>query len=248
MRLPTERGEILRLVIAAGLLSILVAAIVVLGITGRLEAMAAFMADIFQDRDRLREYVESWGAWAPAAFIAIQVLQVLFAPVPGEFTGAVGGFIFGGWPNLVYSTIGLTVGSVLAFGASRIIGYPLVKLIVSEKTFKRFDFLTERRGAALAFILFVFPGFPKDTLCYLLGLSPMGFPTFLFVCGVGRIPGTIMLSFSGSAVYDRNWIVLGAITLLCIVAFGVMYLYRDRVESMMRGSEEKNTEEHGPRK
>ena len=157
----------------------------------------------------MRAYVESWGSLAPAAFICLQTLQVVLAPIPGEFTGAVGGFIFGGLPTVLYSTIGLTVGSALAFYGARIVGQPLVKLVVPPRAMERFRFLTKRRGTFIAFILFIIPGFPKDILSYILGLSPMGFLPFIAVCTLGRIPGTVLLSFSGSALYNRNLDVFG---------------------------------------
>ena len=103
----------------------------------------------------MRAYVESWGSLAPAAFISLQTLQVVLAPVPGEFTGAVGGFLFGGFPTTIYSTIGLTLGSTLAFLGARIIGQPLVKLVVPPRTMNRFQFLTERKGTLLALVLFI---------------------------------------------------------------------------------------------
>jgi uncharacterized membrane protein YdjX (TVP38/TMEM64 family) len=83
----------------------------------------------------------------PAAFIVIQALQVVLAPIPGEFTGAVGGFIFGGVPTILYSSLGLTIGSIMAFLAARIMGLPLVRLFVSKTSLEKFHFLTERRGA-----------------------------------------------------------------------------------------------------
>ena len=57
-------------------------------------------------------------------------LQVVIAPIPGELTGVVGGFLFGTWRAVVYSSLGLTVGSAVAFMLARLIGLPFVKLFV----------------------------------------------------------------------------------------------------------------------
>jgi len=200
-----ERAERQRLYVALGLLGCLITLGVFLTFSGHLPRMVSQLWEIFKGREELRQYIESWGVWAPVAFMLLQSLQVVVAPIPGEFTGAVGGFLFGTWPNIVYSTVGLTVGSLIAFLAARVIGFPLVRLFVSTETLKKFHFLTERRGIVLALILFTIPGFPKDTLCYILGLSPMGLIPFMLACVVGRIPGTMMLSFCGCAVYDENW-------------------------------------------
>ncbi len=237
-----SRADRRRLAVSLTLLTLLIVGAIALAASGKLGPLLGELWRLFESRKALRDYVESWGAAAPIAFIIIQALQVLFAPIPGEFTGAVGGFIFGGLPNIFYSTIGLTLGSIGAFWASRIIGLPLVKLVVSEETMSRFDFLTRRRGFWLAFVFYVFPGFPKDILSYLLGLSPMGFLKFLAACGLGRIPGTILLSYTGSAVFDGNWLLLGIVTVICCVVMGFLYLYRDSFISRVRHGDESKSD------
>lgn len=229
-----ENHEKKRLAIAVSLLGVLAVSLVILAATGYLGALWEGLRDIFQSREHMRAYVENWGGLAPVAFIALQTIQVVLAPVPGEFTGAVGGFIFGALPTILYSTIGLTLGSTLAFLGARIIGQPLVKLVVSPKAMDRFSFLTKRRGTLIALILFIIPGFPKDILSYILGLSPMGFLPFIVVCTLGRIPGTVMLSFSGSALYNRDWTFLALISALCLAAILVFFFNRDKIEVRLR--------------
>jgi uncharacterized membrane protein YdjX (TVP38/TMEM64 family) len=229
MQILTEQDQ-RRLILAVSLLAGIVAMVAVLGFMGLLAPLYQGMWEIFRGKEQLRGYIESWGAWAPVVFVVVQALQVVMAPIPGEFTGAVGGFIFGTVPSLLYSTVGLTVGSVLAFLAARIIGLPLVKLAVTQATLEKFHFLTERRGTFIAVLFFVIPGFPKDILCYILGLSPMGLLTFALVCGLGRIPGTVMLSYCGCAVYDENWTTLVAVSIVCLASIAFLFLMNGRIE------------------
>ena len=49
----------------------------------------------FSERDRIEKFILGFGIGAPEAFILVQILQVLFAPVPGEATGFIGGYLFG---------------------------------------------------------------------------------------------------------------------------------------------------------
>ncbi|MBI5571193.1 MAG: TVP38/TMEM64 family protein [Desulfomonile tiedjei] len=228
MRIST-RKEAVQLAVAVVLLACTALGIVWLWRAGYLVCLVDDACDVLVGKDELRIYVQSWGRWAPLVFIAIQSLQVVLAPIPGELTGAVGGFIFGALPNVLYSTIGLTVGSIGAFAGGRLMGAPLVKLVVSRETWERFRFLTERKGTFIALVLFTIPGFPKDVLCYILGLSPMGFFPFLIVCAVGRLPGTIMLSYSGSALYDENWLELVAWGVACGALLVLVWLCRDRI-------------------
>jgi uncharacterized membrane protein YdjX (TVP38/TMEM64 family) len=228
------RTEKTGLAVALSLLALLAGVMVLLALTGRLAIITKSLYGIFDNREHLRAYIESWGGWAPVAFISIQSLQVVLAPIPGELTGAVGGFIFGVVPSVIYSTMGLGVGSALAFLAARVIGLPLVRLVVSEPMIEKFHFVIESRGTFIALLLFAIPGFPKDILCYLLGLSPMGFVTFVIVCTLGRIPGTVMLSYSGSAVYNKDWALLAIVTVATVIAIGIFVLTHDRIELWLR--------------
>jgi uncharacterized membrane protein YdjX (TVP38/TMEM64 family) len=223
-----------RLILSLAMLCGLVLVFVALAVTGRLTPLVQTLTECFQGREQLRKYVESWGTAAPAIFMLLQALQVVIAPIPGELTGAVGGFIFGVEPNVIYSTVGLSVGSAIAFLASRVVGLPLVRLVVPCHILERFHFLVDQRGTVIALILFTLPGFPKDILCFILGLSPMGFLTFLWVCTVGRIPGTVMLSFSGSAMYDQDWSLLILVAVICAAVIAAFFLMRDRIELWLK--------------
>jgi len=175
------------------------------------------------NREALRRLLEEQRGFAPIIFILIQAAQVVAAPIPGELTGFLGGYFFGVLWGFIYSQIGLTLGSVVAFGLGHWLGQPFVRRLVKPETYDRFAFLTETRGVLVSFVLFLIPGFPKDFLSYLLGVSPMRFLPFLLVCALGRMPGTYLLSLQGDRVggraYLQGLIILTALAVLCVVAY-----------------------------
>jgi len=116
---------------------------------------------MFTSKEKVRMWLMSFGSAAPLVFIAIQSLQVVFAPIPGEATGFLGGFLFGIPKGFLYSTVGLTLGSTLAFLLGRWLEIHFVEKIVKKETLERFDFIIERQGALIAFLLFLIPAFPK---------------------------------------------------------------------------------------
>ncbi len=109
-----------------------------------------------------------------------------------------------------------------------------VARIVSRETMKRFDFLMEHQGALVAFILFLIPGFPKDYLCFILGLSPMNFRVFLAVCTIGRIPGTLMLTLQGAQVYKGDYWSTIVLVGVCLLIAGLAYFFRDTLYDWIR--------------
>lgn len=228
--LPSTKEDKIRLTIAICGLVALFAVVMWMAASGNLQEYSRSLVRILENKERLRAYLNEWGAFAPIAFMGIQALQVVIAPIPGEVTGVAGGFIFGVFWNVIYSTIGLSVGSTIAFAAARIIGRPFVQLMIRQRTLEKFAHLTERRGIIATLMLFAIPGFPKDVLSYLLGLGPMHILTFILVCTLGRIPGTILLSVTGSALYKENWKILMIVAVLFGILFVISYIEKDRIK------------------
>ncbi|HEV8473829.1 MAG TPA: TVP38/TMEM64 family protein [Methylomirabilota bacterium] len=188
-----------------------------------------FLVRLYQDKHFLKETVRSWGWMAPLVFIAIQALQVIISPIPGEITGPVGGALFGTLWGVIYSTLGLTAGTLICFALGRLWGEPLIRPWLSEHHWEKMNFVIEAEGAILCFILYLIPGFPKDIISYLFGMSPMPFWVFAVVSTVGRLPGTWISSYFGAHVGDRQYIYamvfIAIIAALCLP----IYYYRDRI-------------------
>jgi uncharacterized membrane protein YdjX (TVP38/TMEM64 family) len=184
---------------------------------------------ICTNKEWIKATLKAAGPLAPLVFILIQGLQVVFAPIPGEATGFIGGYLFGAPLGLLYSTLGLTLGSVLAFLIARWLEERYVKRWIPSEVLQKFDFLMERQGALVAFILFLLPGFPKDYLCFVLGLSRMPFKLFLLICTVGRLPGTLLLTLQGAKVYKGDYYSTLIILGLCLVLVVLLGYYREPV-------------------
>jgi uncharacterized membrane protein YdjX (TVP38/TMEM64 family) len=57
----------------------------------------------------IRGFVRGFGPWAPLAFVGLQTVQVVVAPIPGQVTAVIGGFLFGPLWGTVYSVAGGSV-------------------------------------------------------------------------------------------------------------------------------------------
>lgn len=181
------------------------------------------------DRGQIRSFISGFGAGAPLVFIAIQILQVIFAPIPGEATGFIGGYLFGTLKGFVFSSLGLAAGSWINFMIGRFFGMRFVRKLIPKRKLDRMNGFIRRQGVLLLFVLFVFPGFPKDYLCLFLGISALPVKVFLMIAAVGRMPGTFMLSLQGASLYERNYPLLGITAGICIVIFFLIYRYREKI-------------------
>jgi len=178
---------------------------------------------------RLREFIISFGSYSKIVFVLVQALQVVFAPVPGEVTGFVGGYLFGSVWGAVYSTIGLMLGSSLAFGIARGLGIKFVERVVKKEYIDKFNFFITHKGLYITFLFFVIPGFPKDSLCYLLGLTHMRFIDLFLMNLIGRLPGTFMLTFQGSAVKQENYLSFFLLVSISVILIFVLYRGREYI-------------------
>ncbi len=187
------------------------------------------LEDVMTNSIRIRETILSFGILAPLIFMVLQVLQVLFAPVPGEATGILGGYLFGAWSSFIYSSIALAIGSALAFGIGHFFADAFRDRFSGTKIYRRFNHLVFKGDFVIPFVLFLFPGFPKDSLSYLLGLSTMPFKVFIFIAAIARMPGTLVLSFEGAQVYERNYLELLLLLLFSAIVALPCYFYRRQI-------------------
>jgi len=192
------------------------------------------LIQFFLNKERLLHFLDSLGPAAFIGFILLQAAQVVAAPIPGEVTGLLGGFLYGPVVGVLLSTVGLTIGSYVAFALSRAFGRPFVDRVVNKSTIERFDYLLHHKGAFFVFLLFLIPGFPKDYLCYILGLGHLSTMEFLIIGGTGRLFGTVLLTLGGNYIKHHQY---GKFSILVGVALTVVFIamaYRDKLDRLFR--------------
>jgi len=91
------------------------------------------------------------------------------------------------------------------------------------------NFVLEAEGAIICFILYLIPGFPKDIVSYLFGISPMPFWLFAVVSTVARIPGTWVSSYFGAHVAEQQYIYAIAFMAIVIALCLPVYYHRERI-------------------
>lgn len=150
-------------------------------------------------------------------FVAIQILQVIIAPIPGQAAAFAGGFIFGFWKGWGLTTLGLLIGSLIAMALARLLGLSLVRKVVPESIIQRFDSVVSDGGYMTFFMIFLLPALPDDAVCFLAGLTKLKLLPLSLVCLLGRAPGMAVLSLTGAGFAD-------GLTVWVEVLFGMMMI------------------------
>lgn len=187
------------------------------------------LMQLLSNRDKLVGIMESMGPWAPLLYMALQIVQVVVAPIPGQIVGGVGGFLFGHW-GILWTTIGSIIGFWLVFCIARKFGRPLIEKIFKKPAVDKFDFIINAKGAALIiFAIFLLPGFPDDLICYIAGLTRLPMRKLLLISILGRFPAIVLTNYIGMGISGN----IGLVVVLSLVAVAVIGLAAWKRETIM---------------
>ncbi len=224
--------HLLMLLLAAGLLSLVMGGLFQLGLLFAPEAWRNTWTN-FQSLPYLEQLSRLKHSLPPdpqrsLLFIGVQLLQVLFAPIPGQFMGLAGGWLFGFAHGLALTMFGLMLGSFLAISIGRWGGKPLLQRFLPESVWERFSHLIEGRLIDY-FLLFLLPALPDDALCFLAGLSPLSIRKLCWVCFWGRLPGMAMLTWTGTQVNVPSPWLNGIMIAVGLITLGFWW-FQDQAE------------------
>lgn len=188
------------------------------------------IAGLFQRRQELKALVESKGFIGAILFIGFQVLQVIVAAIPGEAVQIAGGYLYGTLLGTLYLMIGVIIGSIFVFYASRLLGYGLVKTFVSEKNFNKLEFVVNGdKSEIVMLVLFLIPGIPKDILTYMAGLTPVKPFKFLTIAVVGRLPALLASCYIGANLQKENYTIVIIVSSIAVLLFAAGLIFRDKI-------------------
>lgn len=191
--------------------------------------------DKIDSAESLRELIDTTGAWAPIVFIFIQALQVFLLPLPGVLTVGAGVLMFGEWETCLYSFIGIFVGSLIAFGIGRLVGYKAAAWLVGKEALDKWLKKVRGKTNLILTVMFLLPMFPDDILCFVAGLSSMSWKYFIVMQVITRAISVTVTSFSlgGNIIpYNTWWGILLwlLIAVAIIVLFLILYKKGDKIE------------------
>ncbi len=200
-------------IIQAGIAIILLLAIIA----------AVYYRDVFSV-ERLEQWLEQAGWWAPAIFILLYICAaVLF--LPGSIFTLAGGIIFGPFLGLLYNLTGATIGAALSFLIARYLASDMVSQRSGGKLKQLISGVEAEGWRFVAFVRLV-PLFPFNLLNYALGLTKIRFSEYVLASFIFMMPGAAAYTYIGFAGRDavaggdgfiKN--ILIALALLAVVMF-----------------------------
>ena len=193
--------------------------------------------EVFQDAELLQEYLERAGIWMPILYILLQYLQVVILPIPSIVSTFAGIALFGAFWTMIYSLIGILLGSFTAFFIGRKLGYKAVAWMVGKETLDKWQQKLKGKDNLVLSLMFLLPLFPDDVLCFVAGLSSMSTKYFLGMIFVARALGIAGTCYSIDFIPFNTWwgIMLWVLFFAIVIAlFILVYKNMDKIQQGLK--------------
>jgi uncharacterized membrane protein YdjX (TVP38/TMEM64 family) len=185
------------------------------------------LQDYLQE-DRLRRFIASGGMWGPVVYLLVlTIAPALFIPALPIIVA--GGILFGPLEGVVYSVLGASASSSLAFLVSRYLARDWVAAKIRGTRLAHLDDLLARHGwkiVVLSRLIIVLPFF---LLNYAFGLTRVHFLPYALATLFALLPSIIATVLVSSNLLDllrgqiSIWLVLGVLLLVVVGLAPVIY-------------------------
>ncbi|MDR1704540.1 MAG: VTT domain-containing protein [Clostridiales bacterium] len=193
-----------------------------------------FSGGIDTAAENMKDMIQSYGSAGIIIFILMHALQVVVAAIPAAAVQFVGGVIYGTVWGVLMSELGILAGSLISFHISRIFGKRIVSLFVKVETLEKIESKVAGSASSLVLLgLFIMPGFPKDFLPWVFGLTKFNTVRFHIISAVGRLPAMLVATYMGAHIIEGDPTMLIVVTAVSIIIFALLYIFRNKLFSLI---------------
>ena len=198
---------------------------IALDISGTLQSLT--------NMELIKNFILSTGFWGMAVFVGVQIIQVVFLPLPSIVLNLVGVALYGPTVAFLLSSLGVFLGSVAAFALGRIFGKKLVEWIAGKDKAIEYRRLLSHKGKYMLILMLLFPFFPDDILCMVAGITTMSWKFFIIAVLLTR-PITIAVMCymgTGDIIPFTGWGIAAwiAIAIAFMLLFYLLNKYKNQL-------------------
>lgn len=174
------------------------------------------------DIEEVRDYISSFGIFAPLVSILLMILQSIMAPIPAFLITFSNALVFGWIKGAVISWTGAMIGAMICFYIGRFLGRDVAVKYAGKTQLETFDNYFEKYGKLSILVARLLPFVPFDPISYGAGLTNMSFGGFAIATGLGQLPATIIYSYFAGNITAGGRGILWAMSAMFIVSATVM--------------------------
>lgn len=177
----------------------------------------------FRSPDQVHALIDSWGAWAYVLYVATFVVLMPFG-IPAFVWVLPAGILWPFWVAYPLSLLAVAGASSLGFLFARYIARDWVAARVPGRIRRIDDHFSARGLRSVILFRLVFQlGAPTH---WLLGLSKVGYATFVFGTVIGAMPAVALVAWLGNDAV--NWVQMHALLAVAILIGAIVFVYLAR--------------------
>lgn len=181
--------------------------------------------------ESLKQYILSFGIWAPIISFILMILQSVAAPLPAFLITFANAALFGWVKGALLSWTSAMAGAALCFYIARFLGRDTVEKLTSKFAIDSVDVFFNKYGKHTILIARLLPFISFDLVSYAAGLTSMSFISFFIATGIGQIPATIIYSYVGDMLTGgAKLMMMGILTLsaISVLLYVLKKIYNDK--------------------
>lgn len=181
--------------------------------------------------ESLKQYILSFGIWAPIISFILMILQSVAAPLPAFLITFANAALFGWVKGALLSWTSAMAGAALCFYIARFLGRDTVEKLTSKFAIGSIDEFFNKYGKHTILIARLLPFMSFDLVSYAAGLTSMSFVSFFIATGIGQLPATIIYSYVGDMLTGgAKLMMMGILTLsaISVLIYVLKKIYNDK--------------------
>lgn len=189
----------------------------------------------FHSIETAREYIKSYGAFAPAVSALLMVFQSVIAPLPAFIITFANGALFGVWWGALLSWSSAMLGAAGCFYIARALGARHVAKLISQRAVEKTNPFFEKYGNYAVLIARLIPILSFDIVSYVAGLTRMRFLGFWIATGIGQLPATVVYAYLGERISVHTKLMLWGFCILISISI-IIRLVKTNTSARRRAS------------
>lgn len=183
------------------------------------------------DLESLKQYILSFGIWAPIISFILMILQSIAAPLPAFLITFANAALFGWVKGAILSWTSAMAGAAVCFYIARFLGRDTVEKLTSKFALDSLDEFFNKYGKHTILIARLLPFMSFDLVSYAAGLTSMSFVSFFIATGIGQLPATIIYSYVGGMLTGgAKLMMMGILTLsaISVLIYVLKKVYKEK--------------------
>lgn len=191
------------------------------------------------DLESIKQYILSFGIWAPIISFLLMLLQSVAAPLPAFLITFANAALFGWVWGAILSWSSAMAGAALCFFIAKFLGRDVVEKLTSKMAINSIDEFFDKYGKYTILVCRLLPFMSFDIVSYAAGLTSMKFMPFFIATGLGQLPATIVYSYVGGMLTGgAKLFVTGLMILFALTVAIYMFkkIYNDKKINQMHNT------------